>query len=88
MDARVFMVVSYLETLNFVLYHLGDVKSWHVKLNQTWIITATFVWKFLCYCELLVFKTDTQAVTSGECGNISESDQRDLERLHKIGRNF
>ena len=26
-DARVFMVVSYLETLNFVLYHLSDVKS-------------------------------------------------------------
>ena len=26
-DARVFMVVSYLETLNFVLYYLSDVKS-------------------------------------------------------------
>ena len=26
MDARVFMVVSYLETLNFVLYYLSDVK--------------------------------------------------------------
>ena len=33
-DARVFMVFSYLETLNFVSYHLSDVKSWHVKLNQ------------------------------------------------------
>ena len=87
-DARVFMVVSYLETLNFVLYHLSDVKSWRVKLNQTWIITATFVRKFLCCSELFVFNTDTQVVTSGECGNISESDQRDLEELHKICHNF
>ena len=26
-DDKVFMVVSYLETLNFVLYHLSDAKS-------------------------------------------------------------
>ena len=29
----------------------------------------------------IVFNTDTQAVTSGEYGFISESDQRDLEGL-------
>ena len=29
----------------------------------------------LCCSELFVFNTDTQAVTSGEYGNISESDQ-------------
>ena len=88
MDARVFMVVSYLETLNFVLYHLSDVKSWHVKLNQNMDITATFVRKVLCCSELFVFNTDSQVVTSGECGNISESDQRDLDGLHKICHYF
>ena len=55
---------------------------------KTWIITATFVRKFLCCSELFIFNTDTQVVTSGECGNISESDQRDLEGLHKICHNF
>ena len=87
-DARVFMVVSYLETLNFVLYHLSDVKSWHVNWIKTWIITAAFVRKLLCCSELFVFNTDTQVVNSGECGNISESDQRDFEGLHKICHNF
>ena len=87
-DARVFMVVSYLETLNFVLYFLSDVKSWRANWIKTWIITATFVRKFLCCSELFVFNTDTQVVTSGECGSISESDQRDLEGLHKICHNF
>ena len=85
-DARVFMVISYLEILNFVLWHLSHVKSWHVKLNQ--IITVTFVRKLLCSSELFVFNTDTHAVTSGEYGNISESDQRDLEGLSKICHNF
>ena len=34
----------------------------------------------VCGCsELFVFDTDTQVVTSGEYGNISESDQTDLE---------
>ena len=42
----------------------------------------------LCCSELFVFNTDTQAVTSGEYGNISESDEKDLERLHKICHNF
>ena len=43
----------------------------------------------VCGCsELFVFNTDTQAVTSGEYGNISESDQTDLEGLHKICHNF
>ena len=69
-DARVFMVSSYLEILNFVLYLLSDAKSWHVKLNQTWIITSTFVRKFLCCSELFVFNTDTQVITSGECCSI------------------
>ena len=55
---------------------------------KTWVITATFVRKFLCCSELFVFNTDTQVVTSGECGNISESDQTDLEGLHKICHNF
>ena len=89
-DARVFMVVSYLETLNFVLYHLSDVKSWHVKLNQNMYYYSYFVRKFLCCSELFVFNTDTQVVTSGECSKtcISESDQRDLEGLHKICHNF
>ena len=36
----------------------------------------------------IVFNTDTQAVTSGEYGNISELDQKDLEGLHKICHNF
>ena len=87
-DARVFMVVWYLETLNFVLYHLSDVKSWHVKLNQNMDYYSYFCQKFLCCSELFVFNTGTQVVTSGECGNISESDQRDLEGLHKICHNF
>ena len=88
-NVRVFMVVSYLETLNFALYQLSDVKSWHVKLNQNMgYYSYTFVRKFLCCSELCVFSTDTQVVTSGECGNISESDQRDLEGLHKICHNF
>ena len=30
----------------------------------------------MCCSELFVFNTDTQAVTSGEYGNISESDQK------------
>ena len=63
-----------------ILFYIIYLISWHVKLNQNiWIITATFVRKFLCCSELFVFNTDTQVVTSGECGNISESDQRDLE---------
>ena len=47
-----------------------------------------FCQKVLCCSELFVFNTDTQVVTSGECGNISESDQRGLEGLHKICHNF
>ena len=47
-----------------------------------------FVRKFLCCSELFVFNTDTQVVTSGERCSISESDQRDLEGLHKICHNF
>ena len=43
-DASVFMVVSYLETLNFVLYHLSDAKNWHVKLNQNMDY-------YSCFCE-------------------------------------
>ena len=62
----------------------ADMYNW----IKAWIITATFVRKFLWCSELLVFNTDTQVVTSGECGNISESDQRDLEGLHKICHNF
>ena len=82
-DARVFMVVSYLETLNFVFYHLSDIKSWQsCKIESK----AIFVGKFLCCSELFVFDTDTQVVTSGECG--SELDQRDLEGLHKICHNL
>ena len=46
-DARVFMVVSYLETLNFILYHLSDVKSWHVKLNQNMDYYSYFCQKVL-----------------------------------------
>ena len=83
------MVVSYLETLNLVLYHLSDAKSWHVKFNQNMDYYSYFCQKVnLCCSELFVFNTDTQVVTSGECGNISESDQRDLEGLHKICHNF
>ena len=49
----------------------------------------TFVRMLLCCSELFVFNTDTQAViTSGEYSNISESDQIDLEGLHKICYNF
>ena len=48
-DARVFMVVSYLETLNFVLYHLSDVKSWHVKLNQNMDYYSYFCQKVLVF---------------------------------------
>ena len=55
---------------------------------KTWIITASFVRKFLRCSELFVFNTDTQVITSGECGYISESDQSDLEGLHKICHNF
>ena len=51
---------------------------------KTWIFKVTFVRKLLCCSKLFVFNTDTQAVTSGEYGNISESDQRDFEGLHKI----
>ena len=72
-----------------MLFYIIYLISWRVKLNQNiWITTATFVRKFLCYSELFVFNTDTQVVASGECRNISESDQRDLEGLHKICRNF
>ena len=46
-DARVSMVVSYLKTLNFVLYHLSDVKSWHVKLNQNMDYYSYFCQKVL-----------------------------------------
>ena len=92
-DARFFMVVSYLETLNFVLYHLSDVKSWHVKLNQNMDYYSNFYQKALVLFWIIclqprVFNTDTRVVTSGECGKISESDQRDLEGLHKICHNF
>ena len=55
--------------------------------SKHWIITATVCQKCSCVVlksELFVLNTDTQVVTSGECGNISESDQRDLEGLHKI----
>ena len=51
-------------------------------------MTVTFVRRLLCCSELFVFKIDTQAVTCGEYGNISESDQRDLEGLYKICHNF
>ena len=51
-------------------------------------LLVTFVRKLLCCSELFVFNTDTQVVTNGEYGNISESDQRDLEGLHKICHNF
>ena len=47
-----------------------------------------FCQKLLCCSALLVFNTDTQAVTCGEYRNISESDQRDLEGLYKICHNF
>ena len=44
----------------------------------------------VCGCsELFVFTTDTQAVTSGEYGNISESDQkiwRDFTRFAIISK--
>ena len=46
------------------------------------LLQLCFVRKFLCCSELFVFNSDTQVVTSGECGwppIISESDQRDLE---------
>ena len=68
MDARVFMIVSYLETLNIALYHLSIVKSWHVTLNQNMDYYSYFVQKVVVYgcSELFVFNTDTQAVTSGE----------------------
>ena len=48
-DARVFMVVSYLETLNFILYHLGlsNAKSRHVKLNQNMDYYSYFCQKAL-----------------------------------------
>ena len=46
-----------------------------------------FIRKLCCF-ESFVLNTDTQAVTSGEHGNISESDQRDLEGLYKICHNF
>ena len=49
--------------------------------------TVTFVNKLLCCSELFVFNTDTQAVISGEYGNIGDSDQRDLEGLYKICHN-
>ena len=44
--------------------------------------------KLLCCSELFVFNIDIQAITSGEYGNISESDQKDLEGPHKICHNF
>ena len=62
----------------------ADMSNW----IKTWIITVTFVRKLLCCSELFVFNTDTQAVTSGEYGNISESDQKDLKGFHKICHNF
>ena len=62
----------------------ADMQNW----IKTWIITAPYVRKFLCCSALFVFNTCTQVVTSGECGNVSESDQRDLEGLHKICHNF
>ena len=34
LDARVFMVVSYLETLNFVSYHLSDVQKLTCKIES------------------------------------------------------
>ena len=39
MDARVFMVVSYLETPNFVLYHLSDTRNqfdMYSFVSQSW----------------------------------------------------
>ena len=62
-----------------------DMQNW----IKTWIIAATFVRKFLCCSELLVLNTDTQVVTSGECYNISESDQeiwRDFARFAIISK--
>ena len=51
-------------------------------------MTVTFVRMLLCCSELFVFNIDTQAVTSGEYGNLSKSVQRDLEGLYKICHNF
>ena len=51
-------------------------------------MTVTFVRRLLCCSKLFVFNIDTQAFTSGEYGNMIESDQRDLEGLYKICRNF
>ena len=86
-DARVFMVVSYLETQNFVLYHFSDKLTCKIE-SKHMDYYSYFCQKVLVSSELFFFNTDTQVVTSGECGNISESDQRDLEGLHKICRNF
>ena len=55
-DARVFMVVSYLETLNFILYHLSDVKSWHVKLNQNMDYYSYFCQKVVVLFWIICFQ--------------------------------
>ena len=88
-DARVFMEVSYLETLNFVLYHLSDVKSWHVKLNQNMDYYSYFCQKVLVLFCVFVFNTDTQVVTSGECGKLVNQTKeiwRDLTRFAIISK--
>ena len=69
---------------NIYLMSKTDMLNWF----KTWIMTVTFVRRLLCCSELFVFNIDTQAVTSGEYGNMSKSDQWDLKGLYKICHNF
>ena len=73
----------------FVLLHLSYVKSWHVNLNRN-----IYSYNYFCQKAVVLFwiiclqHWYSSYVTSGEYCNISESDQRELERLYKICHNF
>ena len=45
-------------------------------------------YSYFCQEVVVLFYTDTQVMSRGEYGNISESDQRDLKGRYKICHNF
>ena len=89
-DARVFMVVSYLETINFVLYYLSDVKSWHVKLKQNMDYYGYFCQKVSCVVlnflsSTLIFKL-SPVVNAVTLVNQTKEIWRDFTRFAIISK--